>query len=88
MADAVWIQARIDAKKALIVSIETAIAALVTGAQMYSLDTGQTRTSVTKANLASLKNTLRDLESELASLETQLVAAEGGSTGIYCRPAF
>ena len=87
MADAAWIQARIDAKKALIVKVETAIDAVASGAQSYSLDTGQTRQTVTKSSLGQLTALLSKLESDLAILEQQLVIAEGGSTGTYCRSA-
>ena len=49
----------------------------ITG-QSYSLDTGQTRQTVTRANLTEINKTIRQLESELARAE----AADRGDSGI------
>lgn len=66
--DSTWLDARITAVEALIVKHEDAISALVGGAQSYTLDTGQTRQSVTKANLAELRISLAELESRRSEL--------------------
>lgn len=63
-----YLDARIARTEALIAKIEDAIDALSTGAQMYQLDTGQTRQLVTKANLASLGIELDRLENRRATL--------------------
>lgn len=80
--DTAWLQDRIDAKKALILSIETAISALVSGAQSYTLDTGQTRQTVTRANLSELRKTLSWAEAELERLDNQL---NGGTPAMVGR---
>lgn len=64
-----WLDARIAAKKAAILAYETALLALAGGAQSYSLDTGQTRQVVSKANLTEMRNVLAQLESDLATLQ-------------------
>ncbi len=46
--------------------------------QSYSLDSGQTRQTVTRANLTEINKTIRQLESELARSE----AADRGDSGI------
>lgn len=89
--DSTWLQARIDARKAQILATEAAITALLGGAQSYTLDTGQTRQTVTKANLSELRKTLQWLESELARLDEQLNGGTeqlNGGTPMYGRPAF
>lgn len=63
-----WLDARIARTKELIVKYEDAIDALSSGAQMYSLDTGQTRQMVTKAQLAQLRTQLESLENRLSTL--------------------
>ena len=73
--DSTWLSARITAVEALIVAHETAIATIAGGAQSYTLDTGQTRQTVTKANLAELRTTLRELESRRSELRLRLTGA-------------
>jgi len=77
------LQARIDKVKAQIETYEDAITALSTGAQTYMLDTGQSRQSVTRANLASLNKTLNDMEVKLQRLNAQMCG------GVFvARPGF
>lgn len=76
--DAEWIQKRIDRCKELIVAYEDAIEAVLGGAQSYTLDTGQTRQTVTKADVASLQNKLSSMENRLVMLNQQLCG--GGSS--------
>ncbi len=78
-----WIEARITKTKALIEAYEDAILALSTGAQTYSLDTGQTRQSVTRAQLPSMQRTLTALENRLARLDARL-----GNARYNVRPGF
>jgi hypothetical protein len=82
--DTEWIQERITKTKALIVAYEDAILALASGAQTYSLNTGQTTQSVTKANLSSMRMALDALEDRLRNLQNQLT----GSGVFIGRPAF
>lgn len=78
-----FIQARIDATKTQIVAYETAADALVTGVQSYTLDTGQSRQTVTKLDISALQRTIDSLYNRCATLEARL---NGGTlTG---RPAW
>ena len=67
-----WLEERIAAKKAAIIAYETALTSLAGGAQSYSLDTGQTRQVVTKANLTEIRNVIGQLESDLSTLQMRL----------------
>jgi hypothetical protein len=77
--DREWLEARVTATKAAIIATEAAILALSGSAQSYTLDTGQTRTVVTKADIASLRLQLNELENRLSVLETRLC---GGGVNI------
>jgi len=79
-----WLEARIAAKQVAIVAYEAAILALASGAQTYSLDTGQTRQTVTKANLTEMRKTLAELNAELEALDRQV----NGATPTYGRPCW
>jgi hypothetical protein len=74
--DREWLEARVVSTKALIVAYEDAILALSSGAVLqYSLDTGQTRQTVTKQQIGSLRLVLDSLENRLAWLEMRLCGA-------------
>lgn len=60
-----WINARIAACKTAIVAFETAISTVGGGAQSYTVDTGQTRMTVTRANLTEARNSLEYWEDRL-----------------------
>jgi hypothetical protein len=81
--DAEWLDARIARTKELIVAYEDAIEAIAGGAQSYSLDTGQTRQTVTKANLSEIRNALSHLENRLSTLD-----ARRNGAGFISRPGF
>lgn len=82
--DRAWLQARLTETEALIVAYEAAILALSTGTvQSYSLDTGQTRQTVTKQQLSQIQNTLESLENRRAVLRAQL-----GCTTRIVRPVY
>lgn len=83
MPDSTWLEARIAKTKLMIEAYEDAILALSTGAQSYSLDTGQTRQTVTQANLGSMRSTLDALENRLTTLEARLNGA-----AVIVRPGF
>lgn len=70
-----WITERIGRTRELIVRYENAIDAIASGVQSYSLDTGQTRQVVTKAQLGSLQLTLSRLEARLSIYEQRLGCA-------------
>jgi hypothetical protein len=73
--DRQWLEERVTKTKALIVAYEDAMLALAAGAQSYTLDTGQTRQTVTKADVGSMRLMLDALESRLAWLEMRLCGA-------------
>lgn len=78
-----FLQQRIDATKLAIVAYEDAILQLSTGAVLtYSLDTGQTKQSVTKVDLIRLQNQLDSLLNRLTVLTNRL----RGTGTIQMRP--
>lgn len=78
--DTYW-QERIAKVKALIEKYDDALLAVgAQGIQQYQLDTGQTRMLVTKANLATVRDTRDSLLNELATLEARVYGA--GSRGV------
>lgn len=81
--DRQWILDRINATRGLIVKYEEAIDAFALGAQTYSLDTGQSRQTVTRSQLGSVQLTLSRLESRLSTYEMRL-----GCARLYARPAW
>lgn len=79
-----WLDARIARTRALILAHEDAIEALASGAQSYTLDTGQNRQTVTRADLAQLNRVMSSLESRLATLWGRRY----GSSSTIARPAW
>jgi len=77
-AEITWIQSRITALETAIVAYETAMIALASGAQSYSLDTGQTRQSVTKTDVGSMRLAMKAAVSMREAYQAQL----GGSSFI------
>jgi hypothetical protein len=70
---ATWLQSRIDKTKTAIESIEDAILALSTGKlQSYTIDTGQTRQTVTKKDISRLNVDLDKLYLRLDWLDARL----------------
>jgi hypothetical protein len=83
--DAAFLQARIDATKAQIIAYEDAATALASGGvQSYTLDTGQSRQTVTRLDLDNLQKTIDSLYNRLATLEARL----NGSGTVTVRPAW
>lgn len=71
--DPTFIEARITATKASIVAAEDAELALLGGGiQTYTIDTGQTRQTVTKANITELRNYIDSLYNRLVTLQARL----------------
>lgn len=71
--DIEFLQQRIDATKRTIVAYEDAILQLTTGGIItYSLDTGQTRQSVTKIDVIRLQSQLDALYNRLVVLNARL----------------
>lgn len=68
-----FLQSRLDNLETIIIAYDDAILALLTGgAQSYTLDTGQTRQTVTKLNLAELQRTRESLYNQYVTLEARL----------------
>lgn len=85
MADRQFWLDRIEKTKALIIAWEDAELALSAGGvQSYTLDTGQTRQTVTKADLGTIRNTIDGLLNRLVTLEARL--GNGGVVNV--RPAW
>lgn len=82
--DADFIRDRIIATKAMIVVYEDAAAALASGVQSYTLDTGQSRQTVTKLDMRGLQLTIDQLYNRCATLEARL----NGSGTVTARPAW
>lgn len=75
---------RLTAAQAEYTAVASAIAALdAGGVQSYTLDTGQTRQTVTKLNLTELRKRLQALLNEISVLEVRC----GSSGTSYGRPA-
>jgi hypothetical protein len=79
-----YLEARRTAKLAQITACDAAITAVMSGAQSYSLDTGQTRQSVTKTTLGELRKMLQQLEADLQDLDDR-IESTGQTT--FGRPA-
>jgi hypothetical protein len=75
---------RIATVQALIAAYDTALNALIVrGAFSYSLDTGQSRQTVTKHNIVSMQNARSSLLNELATLEARVCGA-----GVHVVPSW
>lgn len=73
-----FVQQRITAAKALLLVYDAALNAISTGgAQSYTMDTGQTKQTVTKIDIGRLNDMISSLENRIATLEARL---HGGST--------
>lgn len=76
--DAAFLQARIDQIKIQIVELETAFDALIAGTIVsYELDTGQSKTKVTKMSIATITRLLDALMERCYRYEVRL---KGGGT--------
>lgn len=80
-----FLKERITATKAMIVAYETALTSLgdAGGVQSYTLDTGQSRQTVTRADIPAMSKMLDSLYARLSGLELRLY---GGA--ITARPAW
>lgn len=76
--DGSFLKQRIESTKAQILALDDAITQITAGyVESYTIDTGQTRQTVTRANLASYQRVLDSLENRLATLQQRL---DGRST--------
>lgn len=80
-----YLKQKIETLKAIIDAYDSAIIALVGGGvQSYTLDTGQTRQTVTKMDILSLQSKRSSLYNELVTLDARI---NGGNVGV-ARPAW
>ncbi len=78
MCDSItFLEERINVTKTLIAAYEDAALAINNGVRSYTLDTGQTKEIVTKADEKRLNETLDGLYNRLA---TQCARLDGGDT--------
>lgn len=78
-------QDRLNSTIARITALEEAVLLISSGAVLsYTLDTGQTRTTVTKESMSVLMNMLDGLYNQVATLQARLGC--GGTT--YVSPIF
>lgn len=82
--DTAFLSKRITAAEAEVEACEAAVLKATTDAQSYQLDTGQTRTLVSKATMAHLS---AQLEGALSRLSV-LCNRRDGTGSVYVRPAF
>lgn len=82
---ATFIQEQISVIEAAIVSAQDAEAAILAGGiQSYSIDTGQTKTVVTKLNITELRKYIDAKYNQLVTLEARLT----GSGVVFAGPRF
>lgn len=70
--DKAWLKERIEKTKSLIEAYEDALLQVTKGAQSYTLDSGQTRQSVTKTTAKELREGITELENRLEELKGRL----------------
>lgn len=83
--DAAFLQERITKTKQMIIDAEEANIAILSGSiQSYTIDTGQSRSTVTKHNISELNRIIDSLYNRCAMLEARL----NGSNATISRPYF
>ena len=80
--DQFWID-QVEALKLQLLDLNSHITAILTGAQEYRLNTGQTTQNVRRADLEQLKSFRGALMNEMTTLEAKVCG-----TGRHGRPAF
>jgi hypothetical protein len=67
-----WVERRIEQTRTMIERYEEAILKVSSGAASYTLDTGQTRQTVTSANLTEMRRALESANNTLRMYENEL----------------
>ena len=71
-----WYQERLEVAKTQVEELEAAISALLDGSiQSYQLDTGQTRTLVTKQQMSPMYLALQRAENRVSALDARVNGA-------------
>ncbi len=86
--DTTWLEARLAATEALIIATESAVALVSSGAQSYSLDSGQTRQQVTRSTLMDLRLSLRELDDRREKIRNDLGLCNPGGRQVRVIPGF
>ena len=76
----IFARKRIPVIENLIAQYEAAMLEFADGVQTYTIDDGQTKTTVSKAQMGEIRNTLSNLYSQLEVLYTRVGCDTGGST--------
>jgi poly(3-hydroxybutyrate) depolymerase len=71
---------RLEAKKAQLLIYEASLATALATYAMHSLDTGQTRQSITTHSIGQLRSAIKELESEIVTLSGRIYGT-GASQG-------
>ena len=83
--DNTFVQDRITSIKARIIALEDASIALATGGiESYTIDTGQSRQTVTKMNIEQIQNVIDGLMNQLVVYEARIT----GNGVLIGRPGF
>lgn len=83
MVDCFWSE-RLAIAKQQLTALDAAITALESGAQSYTLDTGQSRQTVTRHQIGDLYRRQERLLEQIANLEVRC----GGGGAFVARPGF
>lgn len=78
-------QAELTETTALLAAVNAAILQVMSGGQTYSLDSGQTRVSVTRSTLGELRKMRSELRIEKLQLDDCL---NSRGSGFVARPSF
>lgn len=83
-----FLQTQLTATEAAIVATQAAILTVVSGAQSYTLDTGQTRQTVTRSTLGDLRLALKALYDIRVALRNQLGLTNNVGRQVHVIPGF
>lgn len=83
-----FLAAQLEQTEQMITATNTAIIAILGGAQSYTLDTGQSRQTVTKSTLGELRLALRELDNRRKEIRSELGLPSGGTLSTHIVPAF
>jgi hypothetical protein len=80
---------QLQQKQALLTAYNTALTALASGVQSYTLNTGQTTQQVTKSSVGQLWAIVKQLDRDIVDLLTLLdTTGESGARTFIARPGF
>jgi len=84
-----FLTTQLEATEAQITAINAAIVSIVGGAQSFTLDTGQSRQTVTMSTLGELRLALREALQQRKELRAELgLPPSGGGAPTHIVPAF